>query len=59
MAWMKGAVLNILAPSFIIDKKVSKPYLIHHFTIMIETYAKWLTDIFKKMNIKNIKFFLF
>ena len=57
MAWVKGAVLNISAPSFIIDKRVrSLPH--PSFYDNDRNVAKWLTDIFRKDEYKKYKVFL-
>ena len=57
MAWGKGAVLNILAPSFIIDKRFrSLPH--PSFYENDRNLLKWLKDIFKKREYKKYKVFL-
>ena len=57
MAWGKGAVLNTLAPSFIIDQRLRA--LPHpSFYDYERNLEKWLTDIFNKADFKKFKFFL-
>ena len=57
MAWGKGAVLNILAPSFIIDQRLrSLPH--PSFYDYERNLLKWLKDIFNKVDYKKFKVFL-
>ena len=57
MAWGKGAALNILAPSFIIDQRLRA--LPHpSFYDYERNLEKWLKDIFNKVDFKKFKVFL-
>ena len=55
LAWVKGAILNILAPPFIIDTRFRN--LPHpSFYENDRNLLKWLKVFLMKMNLKNIKF---
>ena len=58
LAWVKGTVLNILAPPFIIDKRFRN--LPHpSFYENDRNILKWLTSIFNKNEFKKYKILLF